>query len=951
MAKLVTLTVDFETFWDKDHTLSKMSPIAYVLSPKTELISLAYKFGDGPTEVIFGEREIKAWSKTVDWANTMVIGHNMSGFDSMILAWRLGAEPKMWACTAAMARPWFSKTQAKVLNTRTGVKEPKDGVSLAKLVAEFKLGVKDQNVLHDTKGRNLKDFTAEEVEAMRKYNAADVDQCWGLFKHLFKVTTPQELLLVDMTTRMLVCPQFIVDRDLLTTTLAEERERKHNMLLDLAKSLGMHRKEFDTVGEMLDHDKRKHFDEIAAAVGKTLGSATKFSALLTSLGVEVPTKISPTTGKKAPALAKTDEAFVALQEHENPVVAAAAQARLGVKSTLLETRIEAFITASDPLNGLLPAPLRYAGADTTGRWSGEQYNPQNLPRVSGKPSDALRNCLTAGAGKKVVVADLSGIELRVNHFLWKVPSSMALYQADPEKADLYKDFAAALYDIDKSEVSKAQRQVGKVAHLGLGFGAGAATFQKVAKLMGGVTLSEAESADVVAKWRGMYKEIVRGWKTCHSMLPYIEAGEREDIDPWGLCRTTKNGIILSSGRQIRYPDLRQEDTEEGNKEWVYGHGRNKARIYAGKIDENCLAEGTLVLTDHGWKPIETVSLSDMVHDGDSFVFHSGLLCKSVQQCVSIDGVYMTADHEVLDESGNWKAASQLPRPYRPAIRSADRLASVAQRRKEVVLDVQVPVREPDNEVGAGHYQGCEARRDTELRVFDEATHLGGEPQSRYDQAPGVWGLSQHDGPLSSSVASGLEKLRRAWDYGVRSVAGVVRELLGGHGAVVPAWTGAGQTGQQPRVLTGELPLGFAAHQHTEQTKLSGCGYPPACAGNGHFEVDAVLPTEARLVFDILDAGAQHRFVVLGENGPFIVHNCVQAIARDVIAGNAVKVFQDTGLRPALMVHDELVYVVPEEIAEETLAHVQKVMRTPPDWWPELVTWSEGDIASTYGEAK
>lgn len=686
MAKLVPLTVDFETFWDKDHTLSKMSPIAYVLSPKTELISLAYKFGDGPTEVVFGEREIKAWSKTVDWANTMVIGHNMSGFDSMILAWRLGAEPKMWACTAAMARPWFSKTQAKVLNTRTGVKEPKDGVSLAKLVAEFKLGVKDQNVLHDTKGRNLKDFTAEEVEAMRKYNAADVDQCWGLFKHLFKVTTPQELLLVDMTTRMLVCPQFIVDRDLLTTTLAEERERKHNMLLDLAKTL-------DVTG---DTD-----EEIAAAVCKTLGSAPKFSALLTSLGVEVPTKISPTTGKKAPALAKTDEAFVALQEHENPVVAAAAQARLGVKSTLLETRIEAFITASDPLNGLLPAPLRYAGADTTGRWSGEQYNPQNLPRIPRdkdgnivyKPTNALRACLTAGDGKKVVVADLSGIELRVNHFLWKVPSSMALYQADPEKADLYKDFAAALYSIDKSEVSKAQRQVGKVAHLGLGFGAGAATFQKVAKLMGGVDLpmetavpahlcgddgyyiepaysewkakQPPSSREVVEKWRNAYKEIVRGWKTCHSMLEYIEAGEREDIDPWGLCRTTKNGIILPSGRQIRYPDLRQEDAEDGKKEWVYGHGRNKARIYAGKIDENI----------------------------------------------------------------------------------------------------------------------------------------------------------------------------------------------------------------------------------------------------------------------------------------------VQALARDVIAGNAVKVFQDTGLRPALMVHDELVYVVPEGEAEETLAHVQKVMRTPPDWWPELVTWSEGDIASTYGEAK
>jgi DNA polymerase I-like protein with 3'-5' exonuclease and polymerase domains len=147
-----------------------------------------------------------------------------------------------------------------------------------------------------------------------------------------------------------------------------------------------------------------------------------------------------------------------------------AVARLGVKSTLLESRIEAFLDAADAVGGKLPVPIKYYGADTTGRDSGWAYNPQNLPRVSGKPSDALRNCLTAGNGKKVVVADLSGIELRVNHFLWKVPSSMALYQADPEKADLYKDFAAALYGIDKSEVSKSQRQVGKVAHLGLGFG-------------------------------------------------------------------------------------------------------------------------------------------------------------------------------------------------------------------------------------------------------------------------------------------------------------------------------------------------------------------------------------------------------------------------------------------------------------------------------------------------
>jgi hypothetical protein len=83
----------------------------------------------------------------------------------------------------------------------------------------------------------------------------------------------------------------------------------------------------------------------------------------------------------------------------------------------------------------------------------------------------------------------------------------------------------------------------------------------------------------------------------------------------------------------------------------------------------------------------------------------------------------------------------------------------------------------------------------------------------------------------------------------------------------------------------------------------------------------------------------------------VVHNCVQAIARDVVADNAVDFYKLTKLEPALTVHDELVYVVPEVEAQGVLDELQKVMRTPPKWWPELITWSEGDIADTYGAAK
>jgi hypothetical protein len=82
-----------------------------------------------------------------------------------------------------------------------------------------------------------------------------------------------------------------------------------------------------------------------------------------------------------------------------------------------------------------------------------------------------------------------------------------------------------------------------------------------------------------------------------------------------------------------------------------------------------------------------------------------------------------------------------------------------------------------------------------------------------------------------------------------------------------------------------------------------------------------------------------------------VENLVQALARDVIAEHAVRFYKDTGLRPSLAVHDELVFAVPEKEAQQHLDHLQGIMRQGVSWWPELVTWSEGDIADCYGEAK
>lgn len=604
MKALMTPTyIDFETFWSNDHTLSKMSPTEYVMHPDTEVISVAIKVGDFPTDVIFGESEIKRCLDALDWSDLMAIGHNMSGFDAMILAWKFGIRPKMWGCTAAMARSRYAKTC---------------GVSLKALAKELGVGAKLDLEATNTKGKHLKDFTPEELGAMKQYNKVDTELCAKLFKALAKGFPKRELVQIDMTTRMLVQTQFSLDYDLVRRTLAAVKEDKQKSLLDLAQRLGIESYAITAV---------EHGVGIEEQVRTELASAPKFAALLTKLGVEVPMKASPTTiDREVPALAKTDEAFIKLQEHENPLVAAAARARLEVKSTLLETRLEAFIRAADACNGKLPVPLKYAGADTTGRWSGEQYNMQNLPRIPRdkegniiyRHSNALRLSLLAPKGKQVIVADLSGIELRVNHFLWKVPSSMALFKADPAKADLYKDFASALYNVALEAVTKDQRQVGKVAHLGLGFGAGAATFKKVAKLMAGIELSEGEAVSIVGKWRDEYTQIVEGWAAFQENLPKILQGVESAIDPWGLCVTEKKAVRLPSGRRIYYPALiKQRDETTGKSEWWYGENRHRARIYGGKGVENlvqALARDVIADCALAFNRATGLSPALMVHD-------------------------------------------------------------------------------------------------------------------------------------------------------------------------------------------------------------------------------------------------------------------------------------------------------------------------------------------------
>lgn len=399
-----TLVVDYETKWNsKDYTLSKMSGIEYIRDPRFKAFGLCYKELNDPKPATWvSHAGIPAWVASVDWSDTAVVAHNF-GFDGSILAWRYGAVPAAIFDTLSMAR---------------ALRGVDAGGSLAKLAEHYKLPPKGRAV-HSTDG--LEELTPAIEQELAEYCQHDVYLCEQIFLRFMAEGFPKkELKLIDMTLRMLVQPVLELDKDVLIAHLHDVRHRKANLLIEAGVDPG------------------------------ELSSNPKFAALLARYGVACPTKISPTTGKETWALAKTDEGLKVLAEHPNLTIQALVAARLGTKSTLEETRTETFLRIAE--GKVMPVPLKYWGA-RTGRWSGEVYNLQNVPRGS-----ELKEAIKAPEGHVIVGVDLSNIELRVG--LWFAGQHDKLDLLAQGK-DLYKDFASSVFNVPYESVTKDQRFIGK----------------------------------------------------------------------------------------------------------------------------------------------------------------------------------------------------------------------------------------------------------------------------------------------------------------------------------------------------------------------------------------------------------------------------------------------------------------------------------------------------------
>jgi len=580
------LVIDFETRWDKqDYTLSKMTTEQYIRDPRFKAFGCCIKTYDVPGVVWVTHEDLEDFFNHIDWSTTAVLAHNAQ-FDVAILAWVYGHKPCFIFDSLSMAR---------------ALRGVEVGNSLAKLAEEFNLPPKGKAV-HSTDG--LVELSEEVEMELAEYCKHDVFLCEEVFKRLSVGYPAKELRLIDLTLKMFTNPVLELDQEMLRAAIKEESDKREELL----NRLGIEE--------------------------STLASNDKFAAVLSAIGVEPPTKISKTTGKRAFALAKNDAHFQALLNSDNEDVALLCEARLAVKSTLERTRAQRFLDISE--RGRLPVPLNYYGAHT-GRWSaskGSGLNLQNLKRGS-----FLRKSIYAPEGYTLIVCDLSQIEPRVLAWLADYDAMLGIFT---DKGDPYAQFGAQMFGIPgmSKDSHPALRQSAKSALLGCGYGLGWASFaaqlltgflgapptrydkafakqlgvsgeylnkflsweenlKKMQEIPHNCTEQElvihcVSAKKIIDKYRDAAQPVKTFWEICDAVIPRSLVSGTEYTHK---CLTfNKERIILPSGLALRYPKLKGEPDPKGRMQWSYGDDGKK--LYGGKLTENIVqAVARCVMTD------------------------------------------------------------------------------------------------------------------------------------------------------------------------------------------------------------------------------------------------------------------------------------------------------------------------------------------------------------------
>lgn len=547
-------TIDFETYWDSAYTLSKMDARAYVRDGRFKIHGYSIAMDTSPLTPGHPAPAPVSWAATLieqdallrghDWSETAILATNCA-FDGSIIAGKFGIRPKLWLDTVQMAN-----AHVKPFTRRSSL----DATHryLSKLFPDRDPPAVKGNVTMSFKG--IQDLPPAMLNTVADYCIGDnrlSQWCAGIMLPWF---TAAELLVMHQTTQAYLNPKLRIDTDMLMEHVRNERARKDALLARLG-------------------------------IEKTqLMSNNQFALLLESRGVVAPTKVSPTTGNITYAFAKTDLGFLALQHHPDPDVALLVQIRLGVKSTIEETRAQRLLGIVESDTDPFPVALGYHSAHT-GRMGGggNKTNLQNLGR--GSP---IRRAIMAPPGHSLVVADASQIEARV--MAWLAGETLAIETFRAGK-DLYSEVGTVMFGtpVSKKETPRL-RQLSKVACLACQFAlSGGGYYQHVT--LAGEKITRLEAFDVVDKWRAANPRIVKLWSKFTSIIEHMCSQKPANEHVFQMLRfgydAKRNAVYITmpTGLRIWYPNVHYAEYK-GREGWAFKADKDEKPTF---LSRNLLA--------------------------------------------------------------------------------------------------------------------------------------------------------------------------------------------------------------------------------------------------------------------------------------------------------------------------------------------------------------------------
>lgn len=615
-------------------------------------------------------------------------------------------------------------------------------------------------------------------------------------------------------------------------------------------------------------------------------------------------------------------------------------------------------------------PRNYLSTLDVARKITRQGNGAGLELIYGNVPDTLaqliRTAFIPSEGRHFVVTDFSAIEARVIAWL---AGEKWVQQVFADGGDIYCATASQMFGVpvEKHGINGDLRQKGKVATLALGYNGGPGALIQMGALDMG--LREDELPDIVRRWRLANPHICKLWRDMEQAAIHT-VQTAEDTCVRGITFRLEGDLIygltfltmqLPSGRKLHYQDPVIKEGKFGNPALSYMGQTNHAWVrtdtYGGRLVENCVAKGTQVLTDHGWKSIEQITALDLVYDGVEFVKHAGVVYQGRKRVNWVNGIYMTPEHKILTSKG-WQENGKSNGSYWADI-SLPYGVKAGRKKQSGKATLVMPVRLRKSHGGSGRRFKEKELCNKIVRVHGEKTDIGSKYEARDVRDTDMECLALHERTVRSSYGAGVEELRWTGDNCLHKMERKLRKVLCRYGGLISQWFRTGSDRQRQRVQPGKLPLGTEKNKFKEQKDK--CVYRYACRKNdncrsfrnirdrGH---NSVLSSTSRMaerivihetkckkpVYDIKNCGPRHSFIVKDfHEKPRCVHNCIQGIARDCLA-EAVDRMEEKGWDIVMMIHDEVVIDAPPEV---TLAEANAIMAEPIAWAPGLILKGDG----------